>query len=71
MSRNDGKVGSDGAAQIDAAQILAEMDASREEHRRRQEAIARCLSGSDGWKEALAILGGAFASAETDKVNRE
>ncbi len=27
----------------------------------RREAIAHCLSGSDGWRDAAASLGGAFA----------
>jgi hypothetical protein len=30
-----------------------------------QEAIACCLSGSEGWDEAARRLGGAFAPAET------
>ena len=28
---------------------------------KRREAIARCLSGGDGWRDAAASLGGAFA----------
>ncbi|MEO8141818.1 MAG: hypothetical protein ABI617_04085 [Sphingomicrobium sp.] len=28
----------------------------------RREAIAHCLSGSDGWRDAAAKVGGAFAS---------
>ncbi len=28
----------------------------------RREAIARCLSGSDGWRDAATSLGGAFAT---------
>ena len=31
----------------------------------RREAIARFLSGSDGWRDAAATLGGAFATLES------
>jgi hypothetical protein len=39
--------------------------------RDRQEAIACCLSGSQGWDEATQRLDGAFASAATGLTERK
>ena len=62
MSRNEGKIGAGDGTPIDAAEILAEIAGGQRQRVRRQDAVACYLSGSDGWKEALAALGGAFAS---------
>ena len=63
MSRNEGRIGGDGETPVDAADILAalarETGASAE---RRQDAVSRYLSASDGWREASTVLGGAFAA---------
>jgi hypothetical protein len=39
--------------------------------RERHEAIACCLSASDGWDEAIQRLGGAFAPAATQLRERK
>jgi len=68
VSRIDGKIRSDGDLEIDAAEILAALAADhRVGARNRQEAFARYLSGSEGWREAFQQLDGAFASAESRK----
>jgi hypothetical protein len=65
VSRFEGKFDSPAGAAADVAEILAalarEGTASPEERRR---AVSRYLSASDGWREASATLGGAFAEWE-------
>lgn len=62
MARFDGKLTAAGESTIDAAELLAALDAqaaiSPDE---RTEAIIRFLSASDGWRDARELLGGAFA----------
>ena len=62
MSRNEGKIGGQGEAAIDAAEILAalrrETDGGATS---RQDAVRQCLAAGEGWKEASELLGGAFA----------
>ena len=68
MSRIEGKIGNDGDLEIEAAEILAALAADhRVGARNRQEAFARYLSGSEGWREAFQQLDGAFAPAEARK----
>ena len=59
MSRNEGRIGVGDELAVDASEILAELKADCSETHRI--AVARYLSGSEGWKEALEMLGGAFA----------
>ena len=47
----------------DLLALLARRDDSDE--RSRQDAIACFLSGGDGWRDAIKVLGGAFAGEET------
>ena len=65
MSRIEGKI--EGASEVDAevADILAAL--AKEANgtaSRRQDAVTRYLSASDGWQQASAELGGAFAPTE-------
>jgi hypothetical protein len=66
VSRIDRKIGGEDDQPADAADILAALarDAGGAA-RQRQEAVSCYLSGSEGWQEALALLGGAFAKEET------
>lgn len=59
LSRYDGRFDAAEQEPIDASELVAALEARSS--RDRQEAIACFLSGSEGWKEALALLGGAFA----------
>jgi len=62
LSRYDGKFDAAAEVPIDASELVAALAARAEARsRERQDAIACFLSGSDGWQDALALLGGAFA----------
>jgi hypothetical protein len=68
VSRIEGKIEGDGNADVEAADILAALAADRRsEANKRQAAVARYLSASEGWREACHELGGAFAPADTNK----
>ena len=61
MSR-EVKIGTGDDFPVDAAEIIAEFEAAAGEGEVcRQAAVARYLSASDGWKDAMASLGGKFA----------
>ena len=62
MARYDGKFTPAGESAIDAAELLQLLGAqSAISVSERQEAIVRYLSGDSGWRDALSVLGGAFA----------
>jgi hypothetical protein len=65
VSRIEGKIGGKGKEPVDSADILAAL--ARETAKcpeQRRDAVSRCLSASEGWREASSALGGAFAEAE-------
>jgi hypothetical protein len=62
LSRHDGKFTAADEAPLDAAEILAALEAQAGGSRRdRQDAIACYLAAGDGWRDALQLLDGAFA----------
>ena len=62
MSRYDGRFDAAAEIPINAAELVAALEARAEARsRERQDAIACFLSGSEGWQDALTLLGGAFA----------
>lgn len=62
MARFDGKLTAAEDATIDAAELLAVLDAQAAiSPSARKEAIIRYLSASEGWRDASQLLGGAFA----------
>ena len=62
MSRYDGRFDAAAEVPVDASRLAAAIEARAEfRSRERQDAIACFLTGSEGWQEALALLGGAFA----------
>ena len=62
MARYDGKLTAAGESTIDAAELLAALGAQPAVSPcERQEAIIRYLSASEGWHDAVSLLGGAFA----------
>ncbi|MEJ7777603.1 MAG: hypothetical protein WKF52_09535 [Sphingomicrobium sp.] len=64
MSRNEGRIGAGGEAAGEAAEILAQIEADAASRRLpRPAAVARYLSAAEGWRDASATLGGAFAPA--------
>ena len=62
MSRFEGKFASQLGESADAAEILAALAKDKEaEPEERRRAVSRYLSAGEGWREASAALGGAFA----------
>ena len=62
LARHEGDFKAAGEARLDLDELLGALGEAASGHSAdRREAIARCLSGSDGWREAAARLGGAFA----------
>ena len=65
MSRIEGKIGDEDGQPVDAAEILAALARDRQPAgKRRQGAVSRYLSAGEGWREAAALLGGAFATGD-------
>ena len=64
MSRNEGKIGGPGDEPVDAAEILAALAKGSGGAERRRVAVSRYLSAGEGWREASAYLGGAFAARD-------
>ena len=65
MSRFEGKFTATGDAQLSMEELLGLME-ERFGGSKRQEAMTRCLSGEEGWREAIQALGGSFASLGTN-----
>jgi hypothetical protein len=63
VSRYDRKIDGDGDGPIDSAEILAALAKDKAGFDRRHNAVSRCLSAGEDWREASAELGGAFAPA--------
>jgi hypothetical protein len=61
----DFRVGAEATLSLDELLNLLAM-AGEDGERRREDAIACYLSGSDGWREAVKFLGGAFAEEESE-----
>ena len=62
LSRHESKFTAASEAPLDMAELLAAMGAqAMVTARDRQSAIACYLSGAEGWRDALDLLGGAFA----------
>lgn len=63
MSRFEGELTPSADAPLSVAEVVAILSGhtAASDHQR-QQAIACFLSASDGWKEAVKSLGGAFAS---------
>jgi hypothetical protein len=62
VSRIERKIDGDGDGPVDSAEILAAL--ARAGSDRRHDAVSRCLSAGEDWREASAQLGGAFAPAD-------
>ena len=57
---------------ISLSELLALLgDAAERDGRSREDAIACYLSGGDGWREAVKLLGGTFAQEETKLRERQ
>ena len=65
MTRHDGDFRAKAQEPLSLDELLALLgDAAEREGRSREDAIACYLSGGDGWREAVKLLGGTFAQEE-------
>ena len=72
MARHDGDVRTKTQEPISLSELLALLgDAAEREGRSREHAIACYLSGADGWREAVKLLGGTFAQEEARLKERQ
>ena len=63
LARHEGEFKAAGAAKLDLDELLGALRRPVSvQSGIRREAIARCLSASEGWRDAAAKLGGAFAT---------
>jgi hypothetical protein len=72
LARHEGDVRSKAQQQLSLSELLALLgDAAERDGRSREDAIACYLSGADGWREAVKLLGGTFAQEETRLRERQ
>ena len=65
MARHEGDVRMKAQEPVSLSELLALLgDAAERNGRSRDDAIACYLSGADGWREAVKLLGGTFAEGE-------
>jgi hypothetical protein len=65
LARHDSSFEPAAEARLDPEELLAALRGEAgPDGEARREAIARCLSGSAGWRDAAAKLGGAFAGRD-------
>ncbi len=65
LARHESDFEAAAEARLDLDELLGALRRPVGKTGNRREAIANCLSGSDGWRDAAASLGGAFASLGT------
>ena len=72
MSRHEGDLRTTAQEPLSLSELLALLgDAAERQGRSREDAIACYLSGDDGWREAVKLLGGTFAQEETKLRERQ
>ena len=72
MARHDGDVRMKAQEPVSLSELLALLgDAAERNGRSREDAIACYLSGADGWREAVKLLGGTFAEGEAGLRERK
>ena len=72
MARHDGDVRTKAQEPISLSELLELLgDAAERDGRSREDAIACYLSGADGWREAVKLLGGTFAGGEAGLRERK
>jgi hypothetical protein len=64
LARHEKDFRTDAEAPLSLDELLALLAQRDGDARSREDAIACYLSGSDGWRDAMKILGGAFAGEE-------
>ena len=63
LARHEGEFEAAGEASLDVRELLGALrQPAAAKAGNRSEAIANCLSGAEGWRDAATRLGGAFAA---------
>ena len=72
MARHEGDIGRTVREPLSLSELLDLLgDAAERDGRSREDAIACYLSGADGWREAVKLLGGKFARDEARLRERQ
>ena len=72
MTRHEGDVRTTAQEPLSLSELLALLgDAAERDGRSREDAIACYLSGADGWREAVKLLGGTFAQGQARLKDRQ
>ena len=72
MARHERDFCADAEAPLSLDDLLSLLDSGAEvDDRSRQDAIACYLSGGDGWRDAMKMLGGTFAEEVTGLKERK
>jgi hypothetical protein len=72
LARHEGDVRTKAQEPLSLSELLSLLgDAAERDGRSREDAIACYLSGSEGWREAVKLLGGAFAEGEARLRERQ
>ena len=72
MARYEGDFRTKAQEPVSLSELLALLgDAAERDGRSREDAIACYLSGAEGWREAVKLLGGKFAYEETKLKERQ
>ena len=72
MARHEGDFRANAQEPLSLNELLALLgDGAGSDIRTREDAIACYLSGSEGWREAMKLLGGAFAEERIGLRQRE
>ncbi|MES2119542.1 MAG: hypothetical protein V4513_03075 [Pseudomonadota bacterium] len=71
MARFEKDFSEEGQEPISLNELLSLLGGDTGEGPSRQDAIACYLSGSDGWRDAVKMLGGAFAAGATGLKGRK
>jgi hypothetical protein len=72
LARHESDFGAEAQEPLSLNELLALLgDAAEKGDRSREDAIACYLSGGEGWREALKLLGGTFAQEATGLRERK
>jgi hypothetical protein len=72
LARHEGDVRGNVQQPLSLSELLTLLgDSAEREGRSREDAIACYLSGADGWREAVKLLGGTFAQEEARLKERQ
>jgi hypothetical protein len=72
LARHEGDFRTNAQEPISLSELLALLgDAAEKDGRSREDAIACYLSGAEGWREAVKLLGGKFAYEEAKLRERQ